>query len=121
MSDKICITIPTDEGLFVKIGHFGDAKYYFHYTIGKRDKYILEKIIINPYKEDEEEEHHHEDPKKRRHIFELNKDCNILTATFFGAGGEEFMKKHGLRVVKVKPKTTILEALETVCKETGLC
>ncbi|ABU81353.1 NifB/NifX family molybdenum-iron cluster-binding protein [Ignicoccus hospitalis] len=109
----VCVVIPTDDKKTVKLGHFGDAKYYLHYVKGE-DGWTLVSEVVNPYKEDEEHEHEHNTLEKRQKILELNKDCDIFVYTVFGPGGEDFMKKHGKVVVRVKPRTTIEEALRAV-------
>ena len=110
-----CTSIATDEGIKVKIGHFGDAKYYFHYVIDNAKRPVLIKIVENIYKDgDEHHHHHHGHGEKRRKIHSLNKDCQTIVTTFLGPGGEEYMIQHGIRVVKVKPGTRIEEALKQV-------
>ena len=110
-----CVAVATDDGLEVKLGHFGDARYYFHYTPGPRPgTWTLLRVVENPYRD---EGHHHAagpegETGKRRRIYQLNRGCSAIVATALGPGGAEFMEEHGLRVIKVKPHTTIREALE---------
>lgn len=47
-----------------------------------------------------------------RRIYEPNRGYSAIVATALGPGGVEFMKMHGLIVVRVKPRTTIRKALE---------
>ncbi|ALU12101.1 hypothetical protein EYM_00225 [Ignicoccus islandicus DSM 13165] len=107
----VCVVVPTDDGKTVKLGHFGDAKKYLHY-VKTEDGWKVVKEIPNPYSE--EEEHVHNTLEKRKEILRLNNDCDVFVYTFFGPGGEKFMKEHGKIVVHVDPKTTIEEALRKV-------
>ena len=109
-----CTSIATDEGIKVKIGHFGDAKYYFHYVLDNTQKPVLVKVVENIYKDNEGHHHHHGHGEKRKKIHSLNKDCKIIVTTFLGPGGEEYMKQHGIQVVKAQPGTRIEEALKQV-------
>ncbi|MCD6324027.1 MAG: hypothetical protein J7L55_02840 [Desulfurococcales archaeon] len=108
----VCVCVPTDEGKYVKLGHFGDAKYYYHYLF-EGGKWRLAKKVSNPFTgqhvldEDEEEE-----SEKRINIYEMNKECDFIVAIAFGKGGQKFMEKRGLGVIKVKPRTTVEEALQ---------
>jgi len=111
----VCVCVPTDDEKTVKLGHFGDAKYYLHF-VKESDKWKLVKRVENPFKEEHEHEHEHGVKEKRVKIVDLNKDCDVFVYTVFGPGGEEFMKKVGKKVINVKPKTTIDEALEEVEK-----
>ena len=110
----VCVVVPTDDGKTVKLGHFGDAKRYLHF-VKTEEGWKLVREIPNPYAE--EEEHVHNTLEKRKKILEINKDCNIFVYTFFGPGGEKFMKENGKSVLQVKPKTTIEEALRKVEEE----
>ena len=110
MADRVCVSIPTDDGLKVKTGHFGDGRYYFHYTYNGR-RWILDRVVENPFAGEHE---HGEERGKRPRIRELNKECNYIVASSFGPGGEEFMEKSGFTVVKVSPGTLLLEALRYV-------
>ena len=107
----VCVVVPTDDEKFVKLGHFGDAKYYLHF-IREDGSWKLVRKVENPFKE--EEEHEHGTQKKRKLILELNKNCDIFVYTFFGPGGEEFMKAHGKKIVRVPPRTSIEDALRIV-------
>ena len=107
-----CISVATDDGIKVKIGHFGDAKYYFHYVLDDKQRPVLIKVIENVYKDDEGHHHQHGHEEKRKKIHLLNKYCQTIVTTFLGPGGEEYMKNHGIKVVKVKPGTRIEEALK---------
>ncbi len=108
------MVVPTDDKKTVKLGHFGDAKYYLFFEL--EDKKLV-KEVENPYREEEGPEHGR--AEKRMKIFELVKDADVLVYTVFGPGGEEFMKKRGKVLVRVKPKTTIEEALEEVTRALG--
>jgi predicted Fe-Mo cluster-binding NifX family protein len=108
----VCVTIPTDDEKTVKLGHFGDARYYLHF-VKEKDSWKLVKKVENPFKE-EEDEHEHGVSRKRKVIVDLNDECDIFVYTVFGPGGEEYMKKRGKIIVRVKPKTTIEEALKLV-------
>ena len=110
----ICVSVPTDDGKIVKLGHFGDAKYYYHYAKGADGKWILKRIVGNPYAGQHEHGDSEEESTKRPRIYELNKDCTCIVATAFGPGGQQFMERRGLQVVKVKPRTTIEEALSLI-------
>ncbi|MEB3760097.1 MAG: hypothetical protein GSR72_03930 [Desulfurococcales archaeon] len=114
IKENPCISIATDDGIKVKIGHFGDAKYYFHYVLDNKGRPVLIKIIENIYKDEEEHGHHHGNEEKREKIHLLNKYCQIIVTTFLGPGGEEYMENHGIKVVKVRPGTRIEEALKQV-------
>ncbi len=115
----VCVVVPTDDGKTVKLGHFGDAKYYYHYTY-EGGKWKLVEVVENPFKEEEEHEHEHATMKKRKEILRINENCDVFVYTVFGPGGEEFMKKHGKKVVRVKPKTSIEDALKMVETELSL-
>jgi len=114
---QVCVAIATDDGQRVKIGHFGDARYYLHY-VREEDGWRLIRRVENPYAGHEHHHHGHHGghrhERKRRRILELNHDCTHLVATAFGPGGKEFMESQGLRVVIVKPGTTVGEALSIV-------
>jgi len=103
----VIVVIPTDDCKKVKVGHFGDARYYLFYEV--KDKPRLLKKIENPYKDIEEE---HGTSRKREKILELIKDADIVVYTFFGPGGEEFMVKHGKTPIRVNPGEGIDEVLE---------
>ncbi len=94
------------------MGHFGDARYYHHYVY-EGGGWRLERRVENPYA-GLHERGGGEEPVKRPKILELIRDCTHIVATAFGPGGQEFMEKHGLKVVKVRPGTTIEEALRIV-------
>ena len=111
-----CVVVPTDDKVTVKLGHFGDAKYYLHFK-KEGDSWKLIEEVENPFKD--EEHHEHNTAEKRKKILELNKDCDVFVYTVFGPGGEEFMKSHGKKLVRVKPKTKIEEALREVEKSLG--
>ncbi|UXD21981.1 hypothetical protein IPA_00440 [Ignicoccus pacificus DSM 13166] len=113
MRAMICVVIPTDDERTVKLGHFGDAKYYLHFVY-ENGKWRLMEKVENPFKEDEDHGHEHATMKKRKEILNLNERCDVFVYTFFGPGGEEFMKKHGKKVVHVEPKTSVEEALKKV-------
>ncbi|MCE4619035.1 MAG: NifB/NifX family molybdenum-iron cluster-binding protein [Desulfurococcales archaeon] len=113
----ICVSIGTDDGIHVKVGHFGDSKYFYHYRLGGGD-IILEKVVENPYRGEHGHGHGHGRHTKREKIYELNKDCNVIVATFFGPGGEAYMNERGIRVVKVAPGTEIKTILEKLATET---
>ncbi len=61
-----------------------------------------------------------EESSKRPKIFEMNSNCTHIVATAFGPGGSEYMEKRGLKVIKVKPKTRIEEALNLIREQEGL-
>lgn len=119
--EHVCVAIATDDGERVKIGHFGDAKFYLHYVRGE-DGWRLVRRVENPYAgHGHGHGHHghhehggHRDEEKRRRILELNRGCTHIVATAMGPGGKEFMESHGVRVVLVKPRTSIEEALSIV-------
>ena len=129
---RICVSVASDDGEKVKLGHFGDARFYLHYA-WEDGGWRLVRKIENPYRgehhhehgEEEEEEHHHHHHGhghggKREKIYELNKDCTAIVATAFGPGGGEYMERRGLKVIKVKPWTTVEEALRIAARELGL-
>ena len=102
------VVVPTDDGKTVKLGHFGDAKYYLFYELSGSGAKLVKKVE-NPYKEFEE--HVHGVEEKRKRIFEIIKEADVVVYTFFGPGGEEFMKRHGKKPFRVEPRTEIEEAL----------
>ena len=106
--------MPTDDCKTVKLGHFGDAKYYYHYTRGVNGEWALKKIIENPYAEQHGHSAREEESTKRPRIYGLSKECTCIVATAFGPGGQQFMEDRGLQVVEVKPWTTIEKALSLV-------
>jgi len=118
--ERICVSIPTDDEKTVKLGHFGDARLYLHYVYDPETrKWRLEKRVENPYAG----EHHHEEGEehgKRPRILALQEGCNVIVAVAFGPGGEEYIRKHGIAVVKVRPRTSIDEALRRVEEALGL-
>lgn len=127
---RICVSIATDDEKTVKLGHFGDARLYLHYVYDG-GVWRLERRVENPFRghhhhehgeEEEEHGHHHGHGHggKREKIYELNRDCNAIVTTAMGPGGQEFMESRGLKVVKVKPRTTIEEALRMVEEALGL-
>ncbi len=94
----------------VYIGHFGDAEVYLFYRItGDNVELISEKP--NPYRGEHSLD---EESGKRRRVFELVGEADILVATAFGPGGREYMEKRGKKVVIVKPRTTVEEALSLI-------
>ncbi|NOZ30975.1 MAG: hypothetical protein GXO68_03380 [Crenarchaeota archaeon] len=111
----ICVSIGTDDGIHVKVGHFGDSKYFYHYRL-EGDNVTLEKVVENPYRGEHGHGHGHGRHTKRERIYELNRECNVIVATFFGPGGEEFMSSRGIRVVRVDPGTTISDSLKLVSR-----
>ncbi|BEP16880.1 hypothetical protein PYJP_02320 [Pyrofollis japonicus] len=118
MKEHVCVSIPTDDGKIVKLGHFGDGRYYYHYMY-ENGAWRLVRVVENPYAG----EHDHnmekdEENSKRPKIFGLNKGCTHIVAVAFGPGGQEFMEKRGLRVIRVRPRTGIEDALKIV--ETNL-
>jgi predicted Fe-Mo cluster-binding NifX family protein len=114
MEKRICVTIPTDDGVYVKLGHFGDGKYYYHYMY-ENGSWKLVRKVENPYAGQHAfEEEEDEEASKRPKIYEMNKECTHIVAVAFGPGGAEFMQKRGLRVIRVKPRTTIDQALKIV-------
>jgi len=115
-SNKVCVSIPTDDETEVKLGHFGDAKVYLHYIYD--NGWRLVRRVYNPYSGIHE--HDETEPGKRRKILELNSGCNIIVAVAFGKGGREFMERNGIRVIIVKPRTTINDALVLVEKQFGV-
>ncbi len=116
---SICVSVPTDDGKMVKLGHFGDARYYLHFVYEGGEWRLLRRVE-NPYAG----HHHHggeeEEHGKRPRILELQKGCTAVVATAFGPGGEDYMRKHGLVVVKVRPRTSVEEALREAEKLLGL-
>ncbi len=110
----VCVVVPTDDGKTVKLGHFGDARKYMHF-VNDNGKWVLIREVENPYAEGEHE-HVYNTLEKRKNILELNKECDVFVYTFFGPGGEKFMREHGKVVVHVDPKTSIEEALEKVAE-----
>lgn len=109
--EDLCVAIPTDDGNYVKIGHFGDAKYYYHYVM-RNGSWILRKKVANPYTGMHELDEN--ESGKREKIFLLNKACSHIAAVFFGKGGEEFMREKGFSIVKVPPKTTVDDVLKRI-------
>ncbi len=107
----VCVAVATDNCLEVKKGHFGDARFYAHYSWDPRRKtWNLVRLAENPYAG----EHEGEEKGKRPRICEMNRECDFIVATFFGPGGREFMESRGLKVVQVKPGTSVLDALKLV-------
>lgn len=118
----VCVAVPTDDGETVKLGHFGDGAFYLFYE-WTGSGWRLRGRVENPYRG----EHHHghggeeeEEKGKRRRILELISGCDVVVAVAFGPGGREFMERHGKRVVIVKPRTRIVDALRRVEEELGL-
>ena len=81
---EICVSVPTDDGEIVKLGHFGDAKYYYHYVKEINGEWSLRRIVENPYT-GQHEHGDEEESRKRPRIYELNKECTYIVATAFGA------------------------------------
>lgn len=115
---QVCVSVPTDDGKTVKLGHFGDAKYYYHYVPGPNGEWVLKEIVENPFAG--EHEHDGGESSKRPRIYELNKGCTHIVSVAFGPGGQQFMERHGLVVVRVRPRTTIREALALVSERVAL-
>ena len=111
--ERICVAVPTDDGVYVKLGHFGDGRYYYHYVY-EGGEWKLVRRIENPYAGQHSRGEEDEEESKRPKIYEMNRECTYIVAVAFGPGGEEFMKRRGLRVVRVKPRTRIDEALRQV-------
>jgi len=106
------VVVATDDGVKVKLGHFGDAKQYIFYEVTEQG--IREvKRLENPFK-GEEEEHMHGVLRKRLKLLELFGSIDAVVSTFFGPGGEDFFKERGIDAIKVKPWTTIEDALKQV-------
>jgi predicted Fe-Mo cluster-binding NifX family protein len=113
MEKRVCVAIPTDDGVHVKLGHFGDGKYYYHYVYENGGWKLLRRVE-NPYAGHHSIEEEDEETGKRPKIYEMNRECTHIVAVAFGPGGAEFMEKRGLKVVRVKPRTTIEQALKIV-------
>jgi len=107
-----CVAVATDDGLEVKLGHFGDARYYFHYKPGPRG-WELVRVVENPWRGGH---HGGGEEGKRGRIYEANSECSVIVATALGPGGREYMESRGLRVVIVKPRTSVREALEAAAR-----
>ncbi len=110
MARRVCVTIPTDDGVYVKLGHFGDGRYYYHYVY-ENGGWKLVRRIENPYAGQHSLGGEEEEAGKRQKIYEMNRECTHIIAVAFGPGGAEFMEKRGLRVFRVKPRTRIEDAL----------
>ena len=106
------VVIATDDGINVKIGHFGDAKLYIIYEVSKDGIKEINRLE-NPFK-GEEEEHVHGVLRKRIKLLEYLGKVDIVISTFFGPGGEDFFRKKGVTPIKVKPKTKIKKVLEEI-------
>ncbi len=106
------VCVPTDDGRYVKVGHFGDAKYYYHFLFDGSSWKLVRKIV-NPYT-GQHVLNDYEESEKRGKIYEMNKECDYIVAVAFGRGGQRFMEERGLNVVKVRPKTTLEDALRNV-------
>ncbi len=102
------IAIATDDGVKVKIGHFGDATYYHIYRVDNSD-IIFERRIENP--EGLHSKHMHGEEGKRGRLLSLLGGVDAVVSTFYGPGGVEFFEKHGVVPVRVKPGVSIEEAL----------
>ena len=113
---RLCVAIPTDDGKRVKLGHFGDGRYYYHYVY-EDGRWRLERVVENPFAGHHDLGVEDEEKSKRPKIYELNRDCTHIVAVAFGPGGAEYMRRKGLKVVVVKPGTSIEEALEAVLRE----
>ena len=117
---KVCVSVPTDDEKTVKLGHFGDARYYLHFVYEDGGWRLLRRVE-NPYAG----HHHHgeeegEEHGKRPKILGLQEGCSAVVATAFGPGGEDYMRRRGLVVVKVRPRTSIEEALREAEKVLGV-
>ncbi len=112
----VCVAVPTDDGFMVKLGHFGDGRFYLH-IVFENGRWRLRGCVENPYAGKHEHGDGGEERGKRPRILELNRGCDVLVAVAFGPGGEEFMRRHGLRVVKVRPRTSIADAIRAVEEE----
>ncbi len=110
---RVCVA--TDDGVKVKIGHFGDAAYYLIYDVGP-ERITLVARLENPYRGRHEHGEEAEERGKRKAIVEMlkSKGCEAIVATAFGPGGKEYMEKSGLRVYTVKPGTEVWEALREI-------
>jgi len=104
------VVVATSDGIRVHIGHFGDAKYYFIYDVGKDPRFPKLEIVENPFR-GEEEEHGHGNRAKREGLLRLFRGPDAVVATFFGPGGEEFFRSRGVLPVKVRPWAIIEEGL----------
>jgi predicted Fe-Mo cluster-binding NifX family protein len=113
LESGVCVSIPSDDKVHVKVGHFGDGKYYLHYRVTP-EGWTLARVVENPYAGEHSTDEEEEEKGKRPRIYEMNSGCHVIVATFFGPGGEDFMSRRGLRVVRVKPGTTVEEALSMV-------
>ncbi len=108
----------------MKLGHFGDAAFYLFYE-WTGNGWRLRGRVENPYRGEHHhghdgEEHGEEERGKRRKILEMISGCSVVVSVAFGPGGREFMERHGKRVVMVKPRTRIVDALRRVEEELGL-
>ena len=110
------VVIATTDGIRVHIGHFGDAKYYFIYEVRKDPRFPDLEVVRNPYR-GEEEEHGHGNRAKREGLLRLFGGPDAIVATFFGPGGEEFFRSHGVLPVKVRPWATVEEGLRKAIEE----
>ncbi len=113
-SAVMIVVIASDDGLKIKLGHFGDAKYYLIYDISSNKPCLIKKVE-NPFRE--EEKHVHGVTGKRKKIVTFLRkfgDLKAVASTFFGPGGEEFFIKQGIRTFKFKPNTNVEEALKHI-------
>ena len=76
--------------------------------------FIIKKIP-NPFRK--EREYHHGEVRRRQgliNLFKMLGKVDAVVSTFFGPGGEEFFRKHGILTFKFKPHTRIDEALKYI-------
>ncbi len=107
------VAVATDDGEKVRLGHFGDAAYYYIYRVDESST-VLEKRIENP--ERRRGEHVHGEEGKRRRLLKLLEGVDAVVSTFYGPGGTGFFEKHGVVPVSVKPGTSIEEALRVAAE-----
>jgi len=128
MDRAVCVSIPTDDEETVKLGHFGDARLYLHFVYVPGEGWRLARRVENPYTGHHHHHHHHHghhghgrgEEGKRAKIVALQEGCTAIVAVAFGPGGEEYMERRGLRVVKVPPRASIEDALRAAEEALGL-
>ncbi len=76
------IVIATDNGVEIKLGHFGDAKHYFIYQVDSENVNLIKKIP-NPFRK--EREYHHGEVRRRQgliNLFKMFGKVDAVVSTF---------------------------------------
>ena len=110
------IAIATDDGITLRFGHFGDAK-FFHIYEKQGDNFKLVEVRNNPFL-DEDDAHVHNDQRKAQKILDFLSDCEVFVAHSMGIKSRNYLEKKGIKAITLMKKgLTIKTALERTLEQ----